>query len=77
MAVKFKETVKHQGIALAAGISTSFEAKRADDYFIAAGWAEATDEEPVIHYSQDQISIDAKTVHAQTTKRVLADEKEA
>ena len=63
-AVKFSQTVKHGLVKLLPGVPVAFEDKDAAPYFIAAGWAEATDEAPVHVYPIGEIDIDPMTTHA-------------
>lgn len=63
MAIKFKELIRHGREQLVPGIALGFEDPDAEPYFLAVGWAEETDEEPVRVYSQEEIDIDPLTVY--------------
>jgi hypothetical protein len=68
--------VKHGTIIMQPGSIVGFEDPDAAPYFIAAGWAEPSDEEPSIVYTQGEVDVDPTTVfgtneHPDKGKRVL------
>lgn len=67
MPIKFKELVRHDGLQLGAGVSTAFEDERAEEYFIAAGWAEATTDAPQVTYPKGSLRIDQSTIFTDGT----------
>jgi hypothetical protein len=70
-ALIFREPVKHGRVLLPVNTPVAFEDPDANPYFINAGWASETDEEPQLTYSAEEIEVDPETVHAGTLRRVL------
>jgi hypothetical protein len=64
MTIKFKDPVKH-GVPVhnefLPGIPLAFEDPDTEPYFIGAGWAETTNENPLKTYSQDEVSVEPDT----------------
>lgn len=71
MAVKFNQPVKHGSVQLVPGVAVAFEDPDADPYFIAAGWAEATTDDPVFTYTEEQINVDPLARSAETGGYIL------
>lgn len=71
MTIQFKERFKHGRLDLLPGVPMAFEDDRAEEYFIAAGAAEATSAEPVAIYPVGSVEIDPETVFTGTSTRVL------
>lgn len=69
MAVKFNSTTKHSGLVLLPGVSLAFDDDRAEEFFVAAGWAETTDEAPVHVYPVGSVEIAPETVFADGANR--------
>lgn len=64
MAIKFKEPVRQSGQQLIPGVSLAFEDANAEAFFVAAGWAEETTEDPVHTYPEGSFEIDPDTRHS-------------
>lgn len=64
--IKFKGTgvTKHGRLIIAPNVATAFDDEHAEDYFVAAGWAEDSDEDPVVIYPVGSVKIDPNTVFA-------------
>ncbi|WP_293875551.1 hypothetical protein [Sphingomonas sp. UBA978] len=62
MAIKFTSPTKHGATTFVPSVALAFEDKDAEPYFIAAGFAEATDDEPVMTYPVGEVDIDPETV---------------
>lgn len=64
MAIKFitPGIVKHGTLTFSPGVSYAFEDKDAEPYFIGAGWAETTKDDPVHTFTLGEIDIDPATV---------------
>lgn len=58
MAIKFTAAAKHGTVQFVPGVALAFEDPDAEDYFIEAGWAEATSDEPVHTYDAATVSIE-------------------
>lgn len=71
MAVIFNQPVKHDRLQFFPDVPIAFEDPNADTYFVNAGWAALTDDEPVHTYSADEVVIDVETVHAAGPNRGL------
>ena len=74
MTIVFHGRTKHGPLDLLPGVPVAFEDVDAAPYFIAAGWAVETDEDPVVTYDIGTIDIDPDTVFAETGKRVLGED---
>lgn len=70
-AIKFRFPVKHGTLQFIPNVALAFEDKDAAPYFIAAGFADETDDDPVMTYPQDSVSIDPETVFAGTRQKVM------
>ncbi|MBA2720089.1 MAG: hypothetical protein H0U52_12765 [Chloroflexi bacterium] len=70
-AISFREPVKHGRVLLPMNTPVAFEDPDAAPYFLNAGWASETAEEPVLTYSAEEIEVDPETVHANTTRKVM------
>lgn len=73
MTIKFHgpgET-KQTGQSFLPGIALAFDDPQAEDFFVAAGWAETTKETPIFTYPEGTVEIDPETVHASTGVKVL------
>lgn len=80
MAVKFitKGVVKHGKHSFAPGVVYGFEDADAEPYFIAAGWAEASNEKPVHVFTVGEVDIDPATAFGSGPRKgqpVLASEE--
>jgi hypothetical protein len=64
MAVKALQRYLHQGVEFLPGPAFGFEDPDAEPFFIKTGCFEATSDEPVRVYTQDEISVDPETVFA-------------
>jgi hypothetical protein len=64
MAVIFSSPTRHGPNTFAPGVSLAFEDARAEDYFVAAGWASTTKKEPAMTYPEGTVEIDPQTVFA-------------
>jgi len=72
MPIKFKEAVKHGTNTFPPTVALAFEDDRAEEYFVAAGWAEQTDDDPIMApYPEGTVTIDPDTVFAGTANKVL------
>lgn len=71
MAVIFNQAVKHGTLQLIPGSPVAFDDDRAEEYFVAAGWAETTGSEPAFTFPEGSVSIDLDTVNAATGLKVL------
>lgn len=72
MAIIFKDPVKHGTLSVIPGIALAFEDDRAEEYFVAAGWADVTDKAPKHTYPAGTVVIDPDTVFAVTGQKVLS-----
>lgn len=73
MAIIFNQSVKHGRLQLIPTVPLAFQDERAEEFFVAAGWAEATDQEPIHTYPAGSVAIDPDTVFAGTNQKVLTD----
>ena len=64
MAVKFLSSTKHGTQMFVPGVALAFDDPRAEDYFVAAGFAEMTKEKPAMTYLEGTVEIDPATVFA-------------
>ena len=64
MAVKFLSPTKHGTQTFVPGVALAFDDARAEDYFVAAGFAEATKDKPAMTYPEGTVEIDPATVFA-------------
>jgi len=64
MAIKFTSPTRHGTITFVPGVALAFEDKDAEPYFIAAGFAEATKDEPMMTYALGDVDIDPETIFA-------------
>lgn len=71
MAIKFNQAVKHERLQFIPGVALKFKDAKAEDYFVAAGWAEKTKEKPAHTYEKGSVEIDPDTISADTGKKVL------
>lgn len=71
MAVKFlgPGVTKQNRLIIAPQVPTEFEDEHAEDYFIAMGWAEETNETPVVTYPEGSVEIHPLTVYADGDKK--------
>lgn len=79
MPVKFNHVTKHGKLQIAPSISIAFEDEGAEAYFVAAGFAEETDEEPVMTFPEGSVTVDPETIFGtgdQRGQKVLAAEQE-
>lgn len=79
MAVEFHSVTKHDKLQIAPSISIAFEDEGAEAYFIAAGWAVETEDEPVMTFPEGSVTIDPETTFgtgAQRGQKVLTTEQE-
>ncbi len=72
-AIKFWFPVKHGRHLFVPNVPLAFEDEDAVPYFLAAGFADASDDEPVMTYPKSSIDIDPETISAATGKKVMAD----
>lgn len=63
MAVKFKEVALHGKNRFLPNHAYGFEDKDAEPFFIAAGWAEPTKDEPEYVFPLGEVDIDPATIH--------------
>jgi hypothetical protein len=61
MAIQFNQAVKHGTLQLLPNVPVAFDDAGAEAYFTAAGWAEATDAEPVHTYPEGSAVVDPLT----------------
>lgn len=84
MAVKFNQVIKEGVHTFVPHTPMAFEDARAEEYFKKAGWAEDTDEEPVMTWPEGTVTHTGEdgevhngphpdTVSADTGRRVLED----
>lgn len=73
----FNQAVKHGRIQFIPGVAVAFEDADAVPYFVAAGWAEASDEEPKHTYPLGEVDVDPLTRSAETGQFVQPDVAEA
>ena len=78
MTIKFTGRTLHQQHEFLPGPALAFEGERVEEYFINAGWAEETDDEPARTYSEDECSVDPETTfgtagHERLGERVLGE----
>jgi hypothetical protein len=71
MAIKFTSPVKHGRHQFIPGVPLAFDDARAEEYFVAAGWAEATQDDAVHTYPEGSVEIDPETVFSGTGQKVL------
>lgn len=71
MAVIFNQAVKHDRHQFFPGVAVAFDDANAENYFVAAGWAVATEETPVFVYPEGSVEIDTDAVFAETGRKVL------
>lgn len=69
MATVFNQRVKHGRLDLHPGVLYGFEDPDASPYFVAAGWAEETADDPVVLISEGEVEIDPDTTFADGEKR--------
>ena len=71
MTVKFKGPgiTRHGRLMIAPAVATSFEDPNAEEYFVAMGWAEETNEAPVVEYPEGSVEVDPETVFADGPKK--------
>lgn len=67
--VIFREVVRHGTHQFAPGIAYGFEDPDAVPYFTAMGWADRSDQEPVITLSLGEVDIDPATVYGSGPRR--------
>lgn len=75
MSIIFNQAVKHGKSQFFPGVPVAFEDEDAAPYFLAAGWADETDQSPLHTYSKGEIDIDPETVFGSGEKigqRVMA-----
>lgn len=60
----FRHAVKHGRHHFLPGVPLAFEDADAAPYFIGAGWADESDQEPVHTYPAGEVDIDPDTVFA-------------
>ena len=70
MAIIFRGRTKHGSLDLFPGVPLAFDDFGAEDYFIAAKFADATTKEPVETYIVGSVHIDPLTVFADDGKHV-------
>jgi len=77
MAIKFHAPTKHGAHAFAPGVAYAFEDDGAEPYFLAAKFAEETDDDAVVVMPAGSIEVDPETVFGTNGvdlgKRVLED----
>lgn len=66
MTIKFSGPVKHGKETFVADYPYAFEDKGAEEYFVACGWAEPTDQKAKHTYEEGSIEIDPDTIHYDT-----------
>ena len=71
MAIQFHKRTLHGGFEMLPGVAYGFEDADAEPYFLALGWAEATDAAPARVYAIGEIDIDPLTVRASNGGYVL------
>ena len=71
MAVKFKGpgVTKQDRLIIAPNQAIAFDDDGAEEYFVAIGWAENTDDEPIFTYPEGSVNIDPETVFADGPKK--------
>lgn len=62
MAIKFSGPTRHGHHTFAPTIALAFDDEDAETYFVKAGFAEATNDEPVMTYPAGSVEIDPETV---------------
>ena len=67
MTIKFNQIVKHHTTQFFPGVPV--DVPGAEHYFIACGWADETDEEPIATF--EDVEFDSETRHGDTGKLVL------
>lgn len=70
-AVIFKSLTKHGTLTFLPSVPLAFEDEDAAPYFMKAGWAEATDQEPLHTYLLGEVDIDPLTRDNSTGKLVV------
>lgn len=70
MAVVFKVLTKHDRLQFLPDQPLGF-APDVEEYFINAGFAEATDAEPAHTYSEDEVTFDPETRNSETGELVV------
>lgn len=73
MTIKFNQAVKHGIHQFIPGVAVSVPG--AEEYFIAAGWAETTDDESVFTY--EDVIVDPRTRFSETGHYVLPEVAQA
>ena len=68
-AATFKGVTKHGRFTFMPGIVYGFEDPDAVPYFVAAGWADPSNEDPAMIVTLEEIDIDPETVFAGGTNR--------
>lgn len=71
MTIKFNGITKHGRMTFAPGVATSFEDPDAERYCVTMGWAEETNEKPVVEYPEGTFVVDPLTVHADGERKGL------
>lgn len=71
MAIIFNQAVKHGPHQFFPGVPVAFEDDRAEEYFVAAGWADAAGDAPIHTYHAGSVEVDPETVIASTGRKVL------
>jgi hypothetical protein len=69
MTIKFREPVKHGVQQFIPGVAVAFADLRAEEYFLAAGWAEPSSDLAVHTYPEGTVTIDPATVFADGPNR--------
>jgi hypothetical protein len=62
MAIKFTSPTRHGTQTFVPGVALAFADASAEQYFIAAGFAEATKDKAVMEYPEGTVEIDPATV---------------
>lgn len=68
-AIKFKNLTKHGTLQFPPGVTFAFEDPDAAPYFIKAGFAEKSSEEPTYVYPKTSIDVDPETIFADGPRR--------
>jgi hypothetical protein len=71
MTVKFTgpSVTKQDRLVIAPTVPTAFEDDHAEEYFVSMGWAEETNEDPVVTYPEGSVNIDPKAIFADGPKK--------
>ena len=69
--VVFNGETKQSGLRFPPATPIRFEGEGHADFFVLAGWADYSDEEPKMIIGADEIEVDPDTIHNATGLRVM------